>query len=129
MLIGYPYNYWDEELRHKRRAVKRLTHGEKFIVISDCVILDSAPITIGDNCKHPVEAKHHSSRDYKLHLLSYPMRIGNNVQIGGDAIICTGVLIGDNAIIETGATAVRDVSENTVVTPNPARVIPHIENN
>lgn len=49
--------------------------------------------------------------------------IGDNVQIGANAIIIGGICIGDNAVIGAGAVVVKNVPENAVVVGNPARII------
>ena len=52
-----------------------------------------------------------------------PVRIEDNVWIGGGAILLPGVTVGDNSVIGAGAVVTRDVPANTVVAGNPARVI------
>jgi acetyltransferase-like isoleucine patch superfamily enzyme len=52
---------------------------------------------------------------------SRPVRIGNNVWIGMNAIILKGVTVGDNSVIAAGAVVTKDVSAGTVVAGNPAR--------
>lgn len=49
--------------------------------------------------------------------------IGDNVWIGGRAIINPGVTIGDNAVIASGAVVTKDVPDNVVVGGNPAKII------
>jgi serine O-acetyltransferase len=49
--------------------------------------------------------------------------IGNNVQLHAGCIIIGGVTIGDNAVVGAGAVVVKDVSENSVVVGNPARIL------
>ncbi len=51
------------------------------------------------------------------------MIIGNNVWIGGNAVICPGVHIGDNAVIGAGSVVTRDISAWSVAAGNPCRVI------
>lgn len=110
-----------------------LTFGNNLQVNFDCVFLDCAPITIGDNClmapgvhiyaaTHPVDPKHRKDDD-EYYELAYPVKIGNNVWIGGKAVICPGVTIGDNCVIGAGAVVVKDVPANSVVAGNPAKVI------
>jgi acetyltransferase-like isoleucine patch superfamily enzyme len=53
--------------------------------------------------------------------------IGNNVWIGAGVSIMPGVHVGDNAVIAGGAVVTKDVSANTVVGGNPAKVIRKIE--
>ena len=52
------------------------------------------------------------------------MRIGNDVWIGGGAIILPGITIGDGAIIGAGSVVTRDVGAGVTVTGNPARPRP-----
>ncbi|NJL09439.1 MAG: hypothetical protein HC908_02070 [Calothrix sp. SM1_7_51] len=55
------------------------------------------------------------------------MKIGNNVWIGGGAIICPGVNIGDNTTIGAGSVVVRDIPTNVVAVGNPCRVIKNLD--
>ncbi len=48
--------------------------------------------------------------------------IGENVWIGGGAIILPGVNIGDNAIVGAGSVVVEDVQADAIVVGNPARM-------
>jgi maltose O-acetyltransferase len=96
--------------------------------------LDVAPITIGADCQigpnvqlltptHPVEA---APRRAKLEA-ARPIAIGDNVWIGGGAIVLPGVTIGDNSVIGAGTVVTRDVPPNVVAVGNPARVIRSID--
>ncbi|MCS0655308.1 sugar O-acetyltransferase [Cytobacillus firmus] len=111
------------------------THvGENFFANFDCTILDVCEVRFGDNCMlapgvhiytatHPLHpAERNSSREY-----AKPITIGNNVWVGGSAVINPGVTIGDNAVIASGAVVTKDVPENVVVGGNPAKVIKQIE--
>lgn len=55
--------------------------------------------------------------------LGKPVTIGNNVWIGGRAVINPGVTIGDNVVVASGAVVTKDVPDNVVVGGNPARII------
>ncbi len=50
-----------------------------------------------------------------------PIRIGNDMRIGGGAIVLPGVSIGDTAVIGAGSVVTRDIPPRTVVAGNPAR--------
>ena len=49
--------------------------------------------------------------------------IGDDVWVGGGAIICPGITIGEGAIIGAGGVVTKDVPANTVVAGNPCKVI------
>ncbi|WP_127534035.1 maltose O-acetyltransferase [Paenibacillus kobensis] len=104
--------------------------GNNFYANFDCVMLDVCEIQIGDNCflapgvhiytaTHPLNAQERiSGAEYGI-----PVSIGDNVWIGGRAVINPGVTIGDNVVIGSGAVVTKDVPDNVVVGGNPARVI------
>ena len=53
--------------------------------------------------------------------IARPVEIGNDVWIGGGAIILGGVTIGNAAIIGAGAVVTRNVAAGTTAIGNPAR--------
>lgn len=56
-----------------------------------------------------------------------PIKVGNNVSIGWNAIIMPNVTIGDNCIIGAGAIVTKDIPSNTIAVGVPARVIGSID--
>ena len=52
-----------------------------------------------------------------------PVTIGDNVWIGGGAIILPGVTIGDNVVIGAGSVVTKDIPSNTIAYGNPCRII------
>ncbi|MCH4007896.1 2,3,4,5-tetrahydropyridine-2,6-dicarboxylate N-acetyltransferase [Companilactobacillus sp.] len=52
-----------------------------------------------------------------------PVRIGNNVTVGANAVVLEGVQVGDNAVVGAGAVVTKDVAANEVVVGVPAKVI------
>ena len=52
-----------------------------------------------------------------------PVRIGQNVLVGANAVILEGVQVGDNAVVAAGAVVTKDVPANTVVAGVPAKVV------
>ncbi|WP_207429772.1 sugar O-acetyltransferase [Pedobacter sp. SYSU D00535] len=104
--------------------------GKNFFMNFNCVILDCARVTIGDNVQcgpyvqiytayHPLIA----AERIKGPELASPITIGDNVWIGGGAIICPGVTIGENSTIGAGSVVTRDIPANVFAAGNPCRVI------
>jgi len=59
---------------------------------------------------------------------SKPIIIGNNVWIGGGAIVCPGVKIGDNVTIGAGSVVTKDMPSNVIAAGNPCRIVKVIQN-
>ncbi|WP_164670787.1 sugar O-acetyltransferase [Virgibacillus doumboii] len=104
--------------------------GENFFVNFDCVILDVCKVRIGANCMmapgvHIYTATHSVNPSERMAGTEFgkPVTIGDNVWIGGRAVINPGVTIGNNAVIASGAVITKDVPDNVVVGGNPAKVI------
>ncbi|PRX99082.1 sugar O-acetyltransferase [Allonocardiopsis opalescens] len=103
--------------------------GARTFVNFGAVMLDVAPITIGADVQigpnvqlltptHPVEPE---PRREKWEA-ARPITIGDNVWLGGGAIVCPGVSIGENTVVGAGAVVTRDLPANVVAVGNPARV-------
>ncbi|WP_077324203.1 sugar O-acetyltransferase [Virgibacillus siamensis] len=108
--------------------------GENFYANFNCVILDVCEVRIGDNCMmapgvHIYTATHPSNPHKRNSGIEYgkPIIIGNNVWIGGSAVINPGVSIGNNAVIASGAVVTKDVPDNVVVGGNPAKVLRQLD--
>ncbi|MCG6137873.1 MAG: sugar O-acetyltransferase [Nostoc sp. LLA-1] len=98
-----------------------------------CVILDCNIVEIGENvlCGPYVQiyaAYHPTEPEIRLsgRELAAPVKIGNNVWIGGSAIICPGVTIGDNTTIGAGSVVVKNIPANVVAAGNPCGIIRHL---
>jgi maltose O-acetyltransferase len=110
--------------------------GNRLYMNYGCVILDCNIVEIGDNvlcapyvqiytAYHPVEPEIRlTGRE-----LAASIQIGNNVWIGGSAIICPGVKIGDNTTIGAGSVVVKDIPANVVAAGNPCRIIRYLSAN
>jgi maltose O-acetyltransferase len=108
--------------------------GENFYANFDCTFLDVCEIRIGDNCfiapgVHIYTATHPLNPHERITGAEYgkPVTIGNNVWIGGKAIINPGVNIGNNVVIASGALIKENIPDNVVVGGNPAKIIKQIE--
>jgi maltose O-acetyltransferase len=108
--------------------------GDRFYANTGCIFLDSAPVTIGDSVlfgpavqlfavTHPLEA------ELRAQGLEYaePIAIGDDVWLGGGAIVLSGVTIGDRAVVGAGSVVTRDVPADVVVAGSPARIIRRLE--
>lgn len=107
--------------------------AEELIEIgSHCLI--SWNIGIADSDFHPLEpaqrlidaqalAPFFKERPPRPKLKTAPVKIGDNVWIGMNAVILKGVTIGDNSVVAAGAVVTKSVPANTVVAGNPAVVV------
>lgn len=102
--------------------------GSRVFMNFGCVLLDVANIEIGNRTLigpgvHVYAATHPHDANVRASGLELgrPVRIGQDVWIGGCAIILPGVTIGDRAIIGAGAVVARNVNPGTIVAGNPAR--------
>jgi maltose O-acetyltransferase len=93
-----------------------------------CTILDSATVEIGSGSMlgpgvHIYCADHHRDRAERREGLerALPVKIGEDVWVGGRAVILPGVTIGDGAIVASGAVVTRDVADSDRVAGVPAR--------
>nr|WP_228266430.1 sugar O-acetyltransferase [Ornithinimicrobium ciconiae] len=111
-----------------------VTIGKGTFINFGLTALDVAPITIGRHCQiathvqlltpwHPLEP---TPRRDGLESAS-PITIGDNVWIGGGAIVLPGVTIGDNSVVGAGSVVTKDVPANVVLVGNPARVVRQLD--
>ena len=113
--------------------------GNNCEVNMNCTFLDDNRIVIGNNALiapnvqiytafHPTNAKERfgEPRDGSLVFCktqTAPVIIGDNVWIGGGAIILPGVTIGNNVVIGAGSIVTKDIPDDVVACGNPCRVI------
>ncbi|MBS1663245.1 MAG: sugar O-acetyltransferase [Bacteroidetes bacterium] len=104
--------------------------GEKVFFNFNCVVLDVCLVTIGSRtlfgpnvqiytATHPIN---HKERASGLEFAK-PITIGEDVWIGGSAVICPGVTIGDRSIIGAGSVVTRDIPADVIAAGNPCKVI------
>ncbi|MDE8674640.1 sugar O-acetyltransferase [Priestia aryabhattai] len=106
--------------------------GENFYAGYNCTILDMAEVIVGNNCMigpnvgiytagHSTEPKDRNKSGY-----AQPIKIGNDVWIGGSCTILPGVTINDNSIIAAGSVVIKDVPSNVIMAGNPAKKLKNI---
>lgn len=112
--------------------------GDNVLINQNCTFLDLGTITIGNRVliapdvkiytvTHPLIANErcHDFPDDPIEIFNIikPVTIGNDVWIGGGAIILPGVSIGNGAVVGAGSVVTKNVPENAVVAGNPAKII------
>ena len=108
--------------------------GDRFFANFNFVVLDEAKVTIGDDAFigpnvslltacHPTDPRQRNTRLQ----WARPIRIGNNVWIGGGATVLPGVTIGDGVTIGAGSVVVGDIPAHCVAVGNPCRVVKKLE--
>jgi len=108
--------------------------GTEFYANFDCVILDVCPVDIGARCLfapsvHIYTATHSLSAAERRTGVEYgkPVTVGDDVWLGGQAVLTPGVTVGDAAVVGAGAVVTEDVPAKTVVQGNPATVVRQLE--
>ncbi|EGU46310.1 acetyltransferase [Vibrio ichthyoenteri ATCC 700023] len=105
--------------------------GKNFFANFNCVVLDVAKVTIGDNvlfgpniqlytAGHPLDVKGRVEEGIEFGL---PITIGDNVWLGGSVVVCPGITIGENSVVGAGSVVTKDIPANVVAAGNPCRVI------
>lgn len=104
--------------------------GDKVFFNFNCIVLDVMPVTIGSRtlfgpnvqiytATHPMES---DQRALGLEF-ARPITIGEDVWIGGSAVICPGVTIGDRTVIGAGSVVTRDIPSDVFAAGNPCKII------
>lgn len=104
--------------------------GEKVFFNFNCVVLDVTYVTIGSRtlfgpnvqiytATHPIDYKERASG------LEYakPIKIGEDVWIGGSVVVCPGVTIGDRSVIGAGSVVTKDIPSDVFAAGNPCRMV------
>lgn len=111
--------------------------GKNFYANFSCVVLDVAPVEIGDNVMfapnvqiytagHPLDVQQRVVEGVEF---GQPITIGDNVWLGGGVIVCPGVTIGDNTVVGAGSVVTKDIPANVLAAGNPCKIIRPIDNN
>ena len=114
-----------------------------FTLLNGAIVMSEELVEIGSHCLiswgvgiadsdfHPLEpaqrlidahalAPFFKGRPPRPKLKTAPVKIGDNVWIGMNAVILKGVTIGDNSVVAAGAVVTKSVPANTIVAGNPA---------
>lgn len=109
--------------------------GDDVFFNFNCVVLDVTPVTLGSRvlvgpnvqfyaATHPMDAKTRGA----LLESGKPITIGDDVWIGGGAIICPGVTIGSRSVIGAGSVVTKDIPEDVFAAGNPCKIIRSLKN-
>lgn len=104
--------------------------GDKVFFNFNCVVLDVMKVQIGSRtligpnvqiytATHPLD---HRERAAGLEFAK-PVIIGADVWIGGSAVLCPGVTIGDRTVIGAGSVVTKDLPSDVFAAGNPCKVI------
>ena len=79
---------------------------------------------VGPNCGfytaiHPLDVEKRNA-GFEM---AKPIKLGNNIWIGGDVTIFPGVTIGDNSVIGAGSIVTKDIPSGVLAFGNPCKVI------
>ncbi|KRK65715.1 galactoside O-acetyltransferase [Companilactobacillus tucceti DSM 20183] len=104
--------------------------GDNFLCNYDNVILDIAPVTIGDHCLMAPHAQIYAAyhpydpvERANFIGLGKPVTIGDNVWIGANAVILPGVTLGNNVIVGANSTVTKSFGDNVIIAGSPAKVL------
>lgn len=111
----------------------KISVGRNFYANTGLIILDEAPVTIGDNvflgprvsiytAGHPIDAM---VRNLGLEY-ARPVRIGSDVWIGGGVTINPGVTIDSDVVIGSGSVVTKNIPGHVIAAGNPCRVLREI---
>jgi len=109
----------------------KISIGERTTVGFNTFIYASSKISIGSDCMiapfvYLVDSDHGTKLGVNMNLqknVSRSITIGNDVWIGANAIILSGVNIADGAIVAAGSVVSSNVDTNSIVGGTPAKLI------
>jgi maltose O-acetyltransferase len=117
---------------------ENISIGDNTFINYNCIFLDDNKITIGSNvlmapfvqiytASHPLKASERMVKNpgekAPYVTTTLPVTIGNNVWIGGGAIIMPGVVIGDDVTIGAGSVVTKNIPSGVLAFGNPCKVV------
>ena len=114
--------------------------GDNVIIGMNCTFVDCNKITIGNNVliasnvqiytsTHPTDKNERLNKNWKEEGVPYfrtfalPVKIHDNVWIGGGVIILPGVEIGENSVIGAGSLVNKSIPANSIAVGSPCKVV------
>tara|TARA_E500000178_G_scaffold303537_1_gene313782 strand:+ start:1594 stop:2157 length:564 start_codon:yes stop_codon:yes gene_type:complete len=108
--------------------------GKNTFINFNCVFIDNNKIEIGSNVligpgvhfytpSHPLKHDERIKLNGEYITSALPVKVGNNVWIGGNSTICQGVTIGNNSTIGAGSLVLKDIPDGVLAHGNPCKVI------
>ena len=104
--------------------------GDNVFFNFNCIVLDVMKVTIGSRtlfgpnvqvytATHPID---HVERASGLEFAK-PVTVGEDVWVGGSAVICPGTTIGDRSVIGAGSVVTKDIPSDVFAAGNPCKII------
>jgi acetyltransferase-like isoleucine patch superfamily enzyme len=97
-----------------RTTIQALAYVTAYSTLEEDVFIAPCVVTTNDNFMGRTERRHE---------LKKGPTIRRGARIGGGAVLCPGVEIGEEAFVGAGAVVTKDVPARSVVVGNPARVL------
>jgi acetyltransferase-like isoleucine patch superfamily enzyme len=97
-----------------RTKIQAMAYVTAYSVLEEDVFIAPCVVTTNDNFMGRTEKR--------FELVKGPV-IRRGARVGGGAVLCPGIEIGEEAFVGAGAVVVQDVAPRTVVVGSPARVI------
>jgi acetyltransferase-like isoleucine patch superfamily enzyme len=97
-----------------RTKIQAGAYVTAYSILEEDVFIAPCVVTTNDNFMGRTERRHE--------LIAGP-RIRRGARVGGGAVLCPGVEIGEEAFVGAGAVVTKDVPPRTVVVGNPAKAL------
>jgi len=86
-------------------------------------VLLGANVTIFDTDFHPIRPEGRRHSDIKADIQTAPVRIGDNVFVGTNAVILRGTEIGRDSVVAAGSIVRGSFPAGAIIAGNPAKVV------
>jgi maltose O-acetyltransferase len=107
--------------------------GQRVFFNFNCIVLDVCEVRVGDftlfgpavqiyTATHPLNAALRRTQEF-----GKAISVGSDVWVGGGAILCPGISIGDHSVIGAGSVVTRNIPPGVFAAGNPCRVIRELD--